>query len=60
MIQFTDNTIMESLPSYFLNLKYLSLDTTFTQSSRILSIFSILKNAPNLEDLEIKVTRIIL
>jgi hypothetical protein len=60
MIQFTDNTIMENLPSYFLNLKYLSLDTTFTQSSRILSIFSILKNAPNLEDLEIKVTRIIL
>jgi hypothetical protein len=60
MIQFTDNTILESLPSYFVNLKYLSLDTTFTQSSRILSIFSILKNATNLEDLEIKVTRNIL
>ncbi|TVU32359.1 hypothetical protein EJB05_24084, partial [Eragrostis curvula] len=54
-MDFTDDTILEQLPSFFVDLKYLSFHTTFTQSSRILSIFSILRNAPNLEDLEITI-----
>ncbi|KAK3164585.1 hypothetical protein QOZ80_1AG0021460 [Eleusine coracana subsp. coracana] len=54
-MDFIDDTILEHLPSYYVDLKYLSFHTTFTQSSRLLSIFCILRNAPNLECLQIMI-----
>ncbi|XP_022683902.1 F-box/FBD/LRR-repeat protein At1g13570-like [Setaria italica] len=52
-VEITDDTIVERL-SYFMNLKDLSLHTILiTKSSTVLSMFCILRNAPNLEDLRI-------
>ncbi|KAL6629384.1 hypothetical protein ACP70R_029149 [Stipagrostis hirtigluma subsp. patula] len=54
-IDFTGNTVLEKLPSYFMELKDLSFRTVFTSSPRILAIFCILRNALNLEYLHITV-----
>jgi hypothetical protein len=54
MFQITGDTILERLP-YFMNLKYLSFHTLFTKSSTLLSMFCVLRNAPNVEGLHITV-----
>ncbi|CAL5022359.1 unnamed protein product [Urochloa decumbens] len=51
-VEITDDSILRWLP-YFINLKCLSLYTLLTNSSTVLSMFCILRNAPILEDLHI-------
>uniref|UniRef100_A0ACD5XVV7 Uncharacterized protein n=1 Tax=Avena sativa TaxID=4498 RepID=A0ACD5XVV7_AVESA len=53
----TNGNLMKTLPSTFNNLKSLKLWTHFGGRPAILSTFCLLTNAPNLEELEIKIDR---
>ncbi|XP_037441301.1 F-box/FBD/LRR-repeat protein At1g13570-like isoform X2 [Triticum dicoccoides] len=50
---FTEGHILETLPCTFDNLKSLTLWTHFEETPTILSTFCLLRNAPNLEELDI-------
>ncbi|KAM3275291.1 hypothetical protein ACQJBY_043947 [Aegilops geniculata] len=52
---FTEGHILETLPRTFDNLKSLTLWTHFEETPTILSTFCLLRNAPNLEELDITI-----
>ncbi|KAL6655495.1 hypothetical protein ACP70R_006321 [Stipagrostis hirtigluma subsp. patula] len=52
---YADGSLLETLPCTFDNLRSFILLTQFGEMDAILSTFSLLRNAPNLEELEIEI-----